>query len=501
MEQTYKQILEHENVRTNLSNLRQIIKDEEKCNKLARMAEADMDKLLAYLKDEDAKTRRNIALLLGDIQCQKAADAIFEAYEKEETLFVRGSYLLALAHLDIKDKVPELKNVLEKLMHTSLNDDNRKHIEEEVRALRKILIQYEGITKHTFAGKNKEVTVILLVPKNMRETVKRSITCGRASIHPLGVMVETEDLLSLMQLRTYKEMLFPVQLKEQRDKGFLPAHPIAAAEAIWNSDLMETLVKLHKEDGPFYYRVECKSGMTLEQRSAFTKKFSSHLEVLSEGHLVNSTSDYEVEIRLIANKEGEFFPAIKLYTMNMKRFSYRKEYVAASIQPYMAALIMEVAEPYLMADAQIMDPFCGVGTMLIERDIKVPAREIYATDTFGEAIEKGRANAKLAGEKINFIHRDYFDFKHDYKFDEIVTNMPTRGKKSKEEMDEFYNAFYKKSEEILAKDAIVVMYTNEIALARKNLRVNKNYELVLETCMQAKTEYYVMILRYKGSEK
>lgn len=65
--------------------------------------------------------------------------------------------------------------------------------------------------------------------------------------------------------------------------------------------------------------------------------------------------------------------------------------------------------------------------MLIERDIAQPAREKYGIDIFGPAIEGARENASLAGEKINFIHRDYFDFKHDYLFDEIITNMPVRG--------------------------------------------------------------------------
>ena len=66
-----------------------------------------------------------------------------------------------------------------------------------------------------------------------------------------------------------------------------------------------------------------------------------------------------------------------------------------------------------------MDPFCGVGTMLIERDIRVPAREKYGTDIFGEAIDKARENASAAGELIHFIHRDFFDFRHEYKFDAV----------------------------------------------------------------------------------
>ena len=58
-----------------------------------------------------------------------------------------------------------------------------------------------------------------------------------------------------------------------------------------------------------------------------------------------------------------------------------------SLMPHTLSLIHI---SYLKETAQIMDPFCGVGTLLIERAHVVPAREIYATDTYGDAITMGR---------------------------------------------------------------------------------------------------------------
>jgi 23S rRNA G2445 N2-methylase RlmL len=145
-----------------------------------------------------------------------------------------------------------------------------------------------------------------------------------------------------------------------------------------------------------------------------------------------------------------------------------------------------------------MDPFCGVGTMLIERQRKVPAKEIYGTDIFGEAIAFGRENADLAGVRIHFINRDFMNFEHDYLFDEIVTNMPLRGKKTKQEMDDFYGAFFRKSKEILKKDAVIIMYTNEMSFVKKHLRLNKEYKLMQETCMQTKNDFNLVIIKYTG---
>ena len=298
---------------------------------------------------------------------------------------------------------------------------------------------------------------------------------------------------ALIKIRTFRDMVFPLNMK-----GFLVANPVEAAQQIWESDIMGLLDSLHKEKGDYYFRIECKGAMELEERSNFTKKMATELERLSKGALINSTSDYEVEIRLIANKEGAFFPCLRLSTIKKRRFTYRKNAIAASIHPSTAALIMELAKDYLAEDAQILDPFCGVGTMLIERHKKVPAREIYGIDIFGDAIKFARENTQLAGMRVNYIHRDFRDFKHNYLFNEIVTNMPLRGKKTKQEMDVFYGEFFEKAKTLLTEDGVVVMYTNEIGFVKKQLRLHKEFEMVQETFLQPKNDFYLLIMKYKG---
>ena len=495
MENILKELQCNQNVRTNLSELRQSLKkgtvdDYQKCRVMVKDNEA---LFLSFLQNEDAKTRKNAALVLGDVAYQNGADALYEAYQKENTLFVRAAYLEALAALEVADKLEGLRQCLENLLQQEILPENKKHVDEEIRVLRKIIIAYDGITHHTADVTGKKVTVLLLTNRSQRETIRRTISCGVATVHPLGVLVETDKLEELLELRTYREIVFPLNLK-----GFLPANAVESAKVIWNADVLGLLRGLHKEAGNYYFRIECKSAMSLEERSAFTKRLATELERLSGGTFINSTKDYEVELRLIANKDGEFYPCLKLATIKSNRFAYRKNAIAASIHPSTAALIMEIAAPYLKENAQIMDPFCGVGTMLIERDERVPAREMYGTDIFGDAIGYARENTELAGKKVNYIHRDYMDFKHEYKFDEIVTNMPLRGKKTKQEMDEFYKEFFEKSKEILAKEAIIVMYTNELGFVKKQLRLQKEYSLIQETCLQAKNDFYLLILSYKG---
>lgn len=493
MEQIIKELEKRENIRTNLSTLRAQIKNEEKKALCIQKVKELEPLFFEFLKNDDAKTRKNAALLFGDLAYEPAVNVLYDAYQNEKTLFVKASYLQAMAELDVTDKLPDLRDILQQLLETEVETENKKHIEEEIRALRKIIIQNEGINRHTLDVKGKTVSVILSTNRTQRETIRRMVDCGTATLHPMGVHVETDALEKLLKLRTYRDVVFPLQME-----GFLPADAKKAAEGMIHANILGLLDSLHKEGGEYYFRIEVKSAMDLEARSAFTRKLATELENLSAGRLINSTSDYEVEIRLIANKDGLYFPCLKLATVKNHRFDYRKNAIAASIHPSTAALIMELAKDYMKENAQIMDPFCGVGTMLIERNKKVPAREMYGTDIFGEAIAYARENTELAGVKINYIHRDFMDFKHEYLFDEIVTNMPLRGKKSKQEMDDFYRDFFEKAKEILAKEAMIIMYTNEIGFVKKQLRLQKNYSLLQETCMQPKNDFYLLIIGYKG---
>ena len=158
-----------------------------------------------------------------------------------------------------------------------------------------------------------------------------------------------------------------------------------------------------------------------------------------------------------------------------------------------AAGLLALAKPYLKEHAQILDPFCGVGTLLIERRFLVPARNVYGIDSFGEAVEKARVNSKIAGMQINYINRDYFDFVHDYKFDEIVTDLPA-GNLTKPELDVLYRRFFEKSDEVLTEDGRMNFFSREMGLVKKQLRLHPQFRLVQEFCIQEKNGSYLFII-------
>ena len=487
----YNNLLEKQDVRKTLIELRQLIKDNN--NKRAFLYELDGDFsiLEALLKDEDAKVRKNVALIMGELAIEDFKPLLFEAYETEEKLFVKSDYLKALTYFDCSDLQEALQKRLLTLSSEPVEDNNRKHIDEELRLLTQLTLKLEKPEKHTFNGYKVLSDMILLTNRDHQEVTLNQITKGQAKAFGAGVMVRTDDLKEILRIRTYSDLLFKLPGVSTVTKD-----PQEAAKALFDGGLLDFLLTRHTGYPPFYFRIEVKSKMELDKRSTFTKKLASELERISNRQLVNATSSYEFEIRLIENKEGTFNVLLKLFTIEDNRFSYRKKALAVSIAPSTAALVVELSKPYLKEDAQVLDPFCGVGTMLIERQKACKGKVLYGVDIYGEAIDCAIENANWASTDIYFITRDFFDFSHRYLFDEIITNMPTAiGRKTQGEIVELYALFFQKAYTMMEDNATMILYSRDKDLVERGIRSNDAYKLEKEYMLSYKEEAYVFIIK------
>ena len=506
----WNKILENENVRQNLSKLRELVKEQknkEECKKLVKENQLVLENLL---ESEDAKIRKNVALLVGDLALTSMQMNLWRAYEKEETLFVKSSYLTALQSMDMTAFLKPIKGRLQTLTSMEVDDFNRKHIREEIQKLNKLMISIEGIKKHKFTGWQKSSEVILLANRRHLETMFAEIKqlpdvkTSDAKLMNAGIRLKTAALDQLMEVRTWQEMLFLVPGMMTCEKD-----PSKAAEVIASSKLIEFLEERHKGEAPFYFRVEVKmqvaSGngknkeqqekQTLEAKQKFVKKMVACLEEKSQGKLINSTSDYEVELRLVENKDGKFNVMVKMFTMEDLRFDYRKEVVASSIRPVNAALLVQLAKEYMIEEARVLDPFCGVGTMLIERQKKIPADTSYGLDIFEEAIEKARKNTELAQQLVHYINRDCFTFTHEYLFDEIFTNMPfAQGRKTPLEIYEIYDKFFETAKKLVRTGGVLILYSHDKAYVEK-LSYKHGYEMLKKEQINVKEDTWLYVLK------
>ena len=121
--------------------------------------------------------------------------------------------------------------------------------------------------------------------------------------------------------------------------------------------------------------------------------------------------------------------------------------------------------------------------------------KIELTIIFDDENEQCKIILTDNGEGFTDINRNYFDFRHDYLFDEIITDMPVRSPRvTRRDLDFIYGKFFEKSREVLTRNGIIVMYTNEIGLVKKNLRFHHEYRMLQDVPMQDRSDYHVVVL-------
>lgn len=488
----YGKICAGEQVRANLISLRDALKEEKNRRAFAYLLGGDFAVLCGLLKHEDPKVRRNAALILGKMESEDVLPVLFAAYKKEDTKFIRADYLKAMAEMNCTSILEELELRLETLRSTDVSTEDRKHVSEEIRVLQALVLRHQKGKKHRFTGQRMGTDLILVTNRCQREVTADQIENGRISMLSGGLRVRDAKIKDISEIRTYSEMLFPLVTEP-----LLVNEPEKVGAKVSNACL-ERVQELHSGNGPYLFRIELKAKLEPDKKGNYIRKISDALEKASGGKLVNSVADYEIELRLLEKKDGTFAAMLKLFTMEDSRFRYRKEHIAASIAPVNAALTAQLAKPYLKENAQILDPFCGVGTMLIERSKAVKAGVMYGIDIFGEAIDKAHINTMAANCNIYYINKDFFAFEHDYLFDEVITNMPqVTAAKPKQEIRILYREFFRKVQIHLKPEAVLVLYATEPQFVKEAVAEHNGYRMEKQFVLNEKNQTSVFVISWR----
>ena len=460
--------------------------------------------LPVMLDDEDPKNRKNAALCIGLTGSMlKNSDGnedtvrtLFEHYIQDETKYNKAAYLEALGSFDTTCIKDDLLAVRDRIVSEETPEEDKKHIIGEMSWLNRILRE-ELEKPHEFTGYLLVNEAALLTNRNFK-----NITIGELGNIPhreftAGVMVKTKMIKKVLSddCRTYSEILFVPD-----NSCLLDPDADIAARTVIDNGLCEYLAARHTNpDAPFYFRVELKC-RDEKNRSNNEKKLASRLELYSHWKLINSVSDYDIEFRFIENSEGKLQLLVGMNTIPDHRFSYRKATVSAGMKPYLAALLVRLASEYTSENASVLDPVCGSGIFLIEREKFLSTKVMYGIDIFGEAIDAAGKNIHSAGfdNKCNLVKRDFFDFRHQYVFDEIIADMPriTSGKNSAE-IENFYMRFFRKCKDLIKENGYLFIYTHNRNLLRK-YALMENYRLISEYEISRKEEAYYFILQYGG---
>lgn len=477
------------NLRENLIELNQLIKDDNFLDQFLDEYYENESRFTELLDNDDAKIRKNAVKLLGRVGDAANMAALFEHYKSEQTLFLKSEYLTALESFDYKEYLPELKARWRELGM----QEQTKHSIEEFKALKRLIWKVEPPKRHTFCGETLENKLLLIVSKGHEETLLKQAekipgTSGKTMAG--GCLLVTRHLKEVAEIRTYQALLFdffPSMISSSKGPEI--------GEKLLDAGMLDYIQKRHKETFPFLFRVEIKGVKDVSEKNRLARDLSKYLEVNSHGRLINETSFYEVEIRVIVGKKGSRV-FLKLTCMPDERFGYRKYASSTSMQPAKAALMIHYLKPWLRPDANILDPFCGTGTLLIERAKCEGYRSIYGLDISGQAVQAAWENSRRAGVTLHLIQRNFNDFRHEYRFDEILTDMPRKSEnRPQKQMSYLYHLLFMRCRELIAPKGILAVYTEDPEMMEKEMDSESWMKLLKKFPMGKENNSWIYVMQ------
>jgi len=424
------------NQRAALRALADLCRSEKSCAVMESVVAQEADKLIRLT---DAKARKTAYALIGLVAPDACADKLLEALKNEQTQFARPSIILALGNT--KDPEKYLKNYV-------IAPGDPKHMEAERDALKKALGK---------AAEPGKVRNLNLPDECLLTYIHRAALVAELQANKLKFKNGPADTLSVSGdvsgLRCWLDALYPA--------GSMGDYA-AVAKALTDMGC-----------GGLTYRIEAGT-LPTEQRKDAIREISAGL---SEHGYIDNPSAYAFELRIIENGLYAVFPD--------ERFAYRKETLAASIHPVTAASIVRLCMPYLEEGADVLDPFCGSGTMLIERAQTGAVGALVGVDASPYAIRAAIANRKASGIRFSLIQGDILGF-GGRVFDEVISNMPFGHRVSDHAGNvRLYGAFMEKLCTLLKPGGYAFLFTQEKKLLRESAARQSSLSILSEEMFEA----------------
>lgn len=491
MKEIYDKIQSGIDVRENLIKLKSAIK-EASPDAFLSLLEDEREFFSLLLEHEDPKVRKNTIIIMGLCQQSQLSDMLVEGYQREQTLFVRPEYVKVLYQFPVKEYLDVFRARKKEIQLGKEENTEQKHISMELRYLTQIIGKYETKKSHRFIGNEEPSKIFLTVPKGLEKVLKQAVTQFPATEMSNGVLLTCNDLEQLSNIRCYGEMLFLVPGLEN-----VEAKEEEIGKAIISAQVLDYLDKRHIGEDEYRFRVEIR-GLEPEKKQTFLKKCIKEMEAKSGHRLINSVSDYEVEFRIMMKKNKKVTIFLKLYTKEDNRFSYRRHDLAVSIRPSTAAMICAYIAPYMKKKARVLDPFCGLGTLLYERNFLDHCDTLYGVDISQNAIDSAKEESEILALPVHFINKDFLHFQHEYQFDEIITDLPwVTANKEEREVRELYLHFLSHCDELLAPTGYLFVYTVESKLFEKCVEKDGRYQILDEHLIYHKQGSKIYVLDRK----
>ncbi len=438
-----------------------------------RLDEYAIDVFAHMMESSDAKLRKNTARLMGALKDEKYVPQLIKSLDDEYMRFVRPSMILAIGACG----GDEAKAFLETYLIEPARDENEvAHCNEEKRALATALKNLTKMPKHEFTALDREYEFELRAPDRLVGSLLYDLEEADFEGYTHkgnSVFIKTDDIEKLYTLRSMQTLLMPIV------KG---VEKVGTAELLLCTRFIRDFFEgCCKGEPPYGYRIEIK-GETGKKSDRIYELTS----VIDSDKVKNSFSDYEIELVFEPSAKGKTNIYARPTLIHDGRFDYREQSLPASIHPTTAAAVLRYAMEHMKVNARVLDPCCGSGTLLIEREKLAPAANLTGVDIAHKAIDIARVNAEKAESRAKFICNDMLRFEAKRPYDEVIANLPFGNRVGTHANNErLYAGLLDKLPTWLNENGVAILYTMEFTLLKKLIRERPYLDLVTETRTEA----------------
>lgn len=173
--------------------------------------------------------------------------------------------------------------------------------------------------------------------------------------------------------------------------------------------------------------------------------------------------------------------SVRLAEFPLHRRAYKVGSQRGTLHPplaYCMAMIAGVSD-----DTRLLDPFCGVGTILIESSRVAPYASLLGTDIDAKAIRMARLNAASAKCKAEFIRMDAGELAlPSNSMERIISNMPWgRTVAASGTLRSTFSPFWSELDRVLTADGrAVVLMEHDIKDNKTDVCQPDNFRRVLQ---------------------
>lgn len=296
--------------------------------------------------------------------------------------------------------------------------------------------------------------------------------------------VENPD--RLLALKSVDDMFF--HLGEIKDLDHTRATLYALAQSLKTLDLsLEPFIRKIKE----IRNIPASPSFTLTVGLQGKKNFS-RFEVVQEvlpffeehlsGKFVPNESgsqgaDLDFRILMEGNR---LHLGLRLAKEPLHRRPYKIHNLPGSTKPPLAYVMAKLA--HIKPTDHVVDPCCGVGTVLIEAALSFAAGTYEGRDIQAESIALSLKNIEAAGLEVPVKKEDVREFLFSKEsIDKIITNPPWgRQVAKKVNLDAWYDSFFSNCYQMLKSGGRMVLLTDQVDWMQTYFRTSQLYSLERE---------------------